>query len=143
MPTHPLLIGLDLGQRATRHGGQGDVVMLQMGQGAVQMIGQERTARTAGGPVGAQHEMIDDQLAAAGEQIGQGLFAGRRIEDVIGRDLDPGQGQALRIQLIAQISCFLLFGEQRSPCRQPFFPRYDRMGLHAGSSCVLWHRFLD
>jgi hypothetical protein len=62
---------------------------------AVEMIGQQRTARTAFFPVGAEHEVIDDQLALAAEQIGQRLLAARSLEYVALVHALPGQFAAL------------------------------------------------
>ena len=60
--------------------------------GAVNMIGQERTARATFLPflIRAEHEMIDDQLAAPIEEVGERLLALRTVEPIGLFDLDPG-----------------------------------------------------
>ena len=60
-------------------------------RGAVDMIGQERATRATLLPLGTEHEMIDDQFAAAVEKVGEGLFAARPVEHIVLFDLDPRQ----------------------------------------------------
>ena len=56
--------------------------------------------------------MIDDELPAATEQIGEAFLALGPIEDIVLLDLLPGQIAALLAQLIAQPREFLFPGEQ-------------------------------
>jgi len=77
MPAHAPLEFFDLGERRARDHDEGHVALRKMDHPAVEMIGQERTARAAFFPVGAEHEVIDDQLALAAEQIGQRRSAHR------------------------------------------------------------------
>ncbi|MNL87589.1 hypothetical protein D3C87_2168170 [compost metagenome] len=65
--------------------------------------------------------MVDHQLAAAVEQIGQRLFAGRCIERVSLFDLHPGHFLPFGADLVAQLRFFLLGGEQRLAGFQPLF----------------------
>ena len=74
--------------------------MLEMRQGAVDMVGQEGAAGAARLPTGTEHEMIDHQLAAAVEELAERLLSLRRLEDVVLLDLDPGQGCALGGKLV-------------------------------------------
>src|SRR5580692_9159719 len=66
-PAHARFVALDLGKRRARHREQRHIVMLEMRQGTVEMVGEERAAGAARGPAWAEHEMIDDELAAAAE----------------------------------------------------------------------------
>ena len=75
--------------------------MVEMRQRAIAVIGKKGTTGASGLPAGTQHEMVDDQLAAAAEQIGQAFLARRSIENLRLFDLDPGQRQPGRIHGIA------------------------------------------
>ncbi len=109
--------------------------MVQVGQGPVQMVGQERTTGAAGLPFRRQHEVIDHQLVAAVEQLGQGLAPGRGVEGVRLVDLDPGQGQAFGGVAVAQLGLFLFVDQQRLARFQPFLTRRDLMVRHRPSPC--------
>ena len=65
------------------------IALRQMNGGAVEMVGQERAARAALLPARTEHEVIDDQLAAAVEQVGQRLLATGSVEHIGLVDLDP------------------------------------------------------
>jgi hypothetical protein len=60
-------------------------------QSGIEVVGQERAALAPFFPVGTEHEMVDDQLAAAGEEIRERLLAVRTVEDVIPLDSFPRQ----------------------------------------------------
>jgi hypothetical protein len=66
-PTHAFLEGLNLRKRRARNRKESDVPRVQVRNGVVKMIRKERTARATFGPVRAEHEVVDEQLAAAGE----------------------------------------------------------------------------
>src|SRR6185437_8241937 len=57
-------------------------MIFEMDAGGLQMIGAKGTPDTAFSPAGAHHKMFDEELRASCEQVGQGLFAVWRIEDV-------------------------------------------------------------
>ena len=57
--------------------------------------------------------MIDNQLAAPFEQIGQRLFSAGRVEDVVLVNFDPRQLATLPAQLIAQMREFLFLHKKR------------------------------
>jgi hypothetical protein len=92
----------------------------QMDDGAVEMIGEIRATRTAGFPAGTQHKMIDDQLALAAEQIGQGLLAVRRIEQIILLHLFPWQFAPFAGQRIAGAGERFFLGEVSLTRGDPF-----------------------
>ena len=54
--------------------------MREMQSRTVEMIGEVGAARATFAPIGAEHEVIDDELAPPVEQIGERLFAFRRVE---------------------------------------------------------------
>ena len=53
--------------------------MRKVDGGAVEMVSQKGATRATGVPAWSEHEVIDDELAAAAEQIGERLLAGGRI----------------------------------------------------------------
>ena len=61
---------------------------------------------------GTEHEMLDDQLDAAVEKIGERLLAVRPVEDILLLDLDPRQLAPSGAELVAQPGEFLLLDEQ-------------------------------
>ena len=69
-PAHAPLEGLDLGERRAGDGDERHVALGEVDVGAVEMIGEEGATRTAFLPVRAEHEMVDDELASAVEQLG-------------------------------------------------------------------------
>jgi len=119
--------------------------MLEMGQCAVEVVGEERAARAAGLPARPEHEMIDHELAARPEQVGQRLAPARRVERVGFVDLHPGQGETFGIDLVAQPRRRLLAGKQRAARREPFITRdhgatKGRIVEHAASiACAAVH----
>jgi hypothetical protein len=71
---------------------------------------------------GSQHEVVDHQLAAAVEQLGQRLFFPRGIEHIVLVQLDPGQGQALGVQGVQRAGVGLFLGQQGAARLEPVFP---------------------
>jgi len=74
--------------------------------------------------------MLDDQLAASVEQIGQGAPAARGLERVRLVHPHPRQGAPLRGQFIAQPRLRLLALQQRAAPLEPGLPRYHFMAFH-------------
>ena len=129
-PAHALLERLDFRQRCARHDDERHVALRKMNRGAVEMIGQIRAARAALLPAGTEHEVIDDELALAAEQIGQGFLAVRTVEHVSLFDLFPRQRAALAGELVARFrECFLL-GEIGLARGDPFVVRNDFVRFH-------------
>jgi hypothetical protein len=81
---------------------------------AVGVVGHERAARAALLPAGAEHEVLDEELAPAGEQRGERARAVRGVEDVVLLDPLPRQGAALAGDLVAEA--------ERVPSRAPSAP---------------------
>ena len=73
-PAHSLLRRLDLCQRRARHGHDRHVVMLQMHPRAFDGVHLDRTP-DAHIVLRVQHVVLDDELAAPGEQIGKAHLA--------------------------------------------------------------------
>jgi hypothetical protein len=143
-PAHAALEFLDLRQRRPRHDDKGDVALPEVDRGAVEMIGKQRTAWAALLPAGAEHEVINDQLTLAAEQIGQGLFARRRIEHIISVHLFPRQLAALLAQGVACPGKSLFLGEVGLARRDPFIVADDpvrfHLRLHVLPPCGLFRR---
>ncbi|MCY1452879.1 hypothetical protein D9M71_698360 [compost metagenome] len=67
----------------------------QMLVGPVDVVGQERATGAAFVPAVGEHEVVNDQLAAATEQVGEFQFSVESLEVVVLVDFYPGQGAAL------------------------------------------------
>jgi hypothetical protein len=76
------------------------------------LVDDHRAAVAALVLVGTEHEVVDDQLASALEQIEQARLAVRALEDVVLLDPDPREPPALCSQRISSMSSFLFLGEQ-------------------------------
>ena len=70
-PAHPLLVGLQLGERRARHRRKRDVVILQVDDDAVEPVRDRRAGRTPGRVVGPEHEVVDEELRAPSEEVRQ------------------------------------------------------------------------
>jgi hypothetical protein len=104
-----------------------------MNDDAIEIVGPERAALAAFLPVGTQHEVIDDELAAAGEEIGERLRAIGPLKDISLLDLHPGHMAAPGAQFVTGAGEGLFLGQERLARRQPFVLRYD-CGLGHGAS---------
>src|SRR5437870_9401096 len=104
--------------------------MREVQVGAVDMIGQERAARALLVPLRTEHEVIDDQMAAPVEEVGERLLAVRPRQHVGLFDLDPGQLAALSAQFIAQPGEFLLLDQVLLSRSEPLLSGNYLMPLH-------------
>src|SRR5712692_3035727 len=107
-----------------------------MDEDAIDVIELERAADATLAPVRTEHEMLDDQLVASAEQVGQRLLAAGPVEDVILFHLYPGQRPPLGAEPIAQAGELLFLAQEVGPRRQPLFLRYDRMLFHCVDSAL-------
>ena len=105
------------------------VALRQVHVRAVDVVGHERAALAALLPAGREHEVLDQQLAAAVEQVGERAPAVGRVEDVVLVDTHPRQRAALAGDWSLQARQFLLVREQRLARGNPFVPGYDAMVL--------------
>jgi hypothetical protein len=76
---------------------------------------------------GRHHEVLDVELMAALEEVGQGELALRPIEDIGHFDPNPRQSQALGRDEFAVAGQGLLLFQERSPRPEPFLAGYDLM----------------
>ena len=72
-----------------------------MHQRTLHLVHFERATDAAFGPVGAEHEMLDDELAASIEQVGERHRAVGAVEYVVLFYLDPRERAAFGAQLVA------------------------------------------
>ena len=94
-PAHALLERRDLREGRARHYRKGHIAMGQVNGHAVEVIGQIGAAGAAFAPSGAEHEVVDNELAAIVEEVGECLLAARAFEDVRLFDALPGKFAAL------------------------------------------------
>jgi hypothetical protein len=77
-------------------------------------------ARWAGRvPVGAEHDVLDDQLAAATEQPGELSRSLRGLEDVLLLDPDHRESAPLGIERVPPAGLLLLLSQQPQPGLKP------------------------
>ena len=125
LPAHALAERLQLRQRRAGDRDVADVVMFQMHQGAADLVDLERAPDAALGPVGSEHEVLDDELAASVEQVGERPRAVRRVEHVGLVQPDPGQRAALGVEFVAHPGEGLFPGQELLAGREPLIARYD------------------
>ena len=132
-PAHPLPEWLDLGQRRPADEGQGGIPGVQVRQVA-DAVGQERAGRAALVRVRVEHEMVDQQLTPALEQLQQAGLAVRALELVLLADLGHRHPAPLSVQCIALPGELFLPGQQLLAGREPLLSGHDRRIVHSHSS---------
>src|SRR5471030_1033220 len=90
-PAHALAVGLELLDRPARDHDERGVARCEVIMDAVEVVRPVGAAGAALVPVWSEHEMLDDQLPAPGEEFGQGHATLGRLEDILLLDLLPGQ----------------------------------------------------
>jgi hypothetical protein len=65
-------------------------------------------------------KVVDEQLGATVEELGQGPLSVVRVEDVVVTDRQPGKLASLAGELVAVTGVRLLLGEELVACRLPF-----------------------
>ncbi len=109
--------------------------MLEVLASGVEVIGQQRAPRADVVRIRREHVVIDEELAAAGEQLRQGLRPVAGLEDILFLDLHPGQGAAFGAHLIQHAGGGLFLLEERFAGLQPGGLGDDLRGIHAGLRC--------
>ena len=87
---------------------------------AIKMVRQIRAALTALLPIRTKHEVINNQLAAVVEKIGERFLAVRSIEDVLLFHFNPWQLAAMATHFVAQPRQVLLPRQQIPASDEPF-----------------------
>src|SRR3954447_27005619 len=90
---------------------------VEVGDGAVEVIGDEGAAGASrvllvDPEPEAEHEVVDEQLGAAVEELGKGLLPAVRLEDVLLLELHPGQLLAPAGELVSLPHVLLLALEE-------------------------------
>src|SRR5262245_15228288 len=136
-PSHPRAHGLDLVDGGARHHDVAQIVVLEVHEQARDMIDLERAAHALRDLAGSHHEVLDEELAPAVEQIGEADLALRRVEDVLLLDPDPRQLATQPVQLVALLREGLLARQELHALLDPLRPGNDSMRLHGHSSPLL------
>src|SRR5436190_12853989 len=128
-PTHGGPVGLDLGHRRSGDEREGRVAGMQVGEVA-DLVDEHGAAVAAGLLVRAEHEVVQEQLPPALEEIGQRGLALRSVEDVALVDVHPRQPPALGGERIPRAGGFLFLDEQRLSRHSPLVRGNDRWQIH-------------
>src|SRR5579885_2512750 len=116
--------GDGLGDRCRIHRVVAAPVIVFDAAGALLRLGEAVRNHRAGGaarrPVGSEHEMVDEELRAPAEEVGERGAPAIGLEAVLLLDLDPGQLLPPPRQLVAAPRQLLLRLQQIEPRRQPF-----------------------
>src|SRR6516165_830946 len=86
--------------------------MLQVNDGRIVVVGDERARLAALGPFGIEHEVVNDELTSAVEEVRQRFLALGTVEDVLLFNPFPGQISARLAQLVPQSRELLLLDKQ-------------------------------
>src|SRR5437016_14011567 len=109
----------------------------QMHDDPVEAVRDRRAGRAAGGVVGPEHEVVDEQLRTAPEETGQRGAPLVGLEAVVLVDPDPRQFLPPPRHLVAAPRELLLRLEQVEPRREPLFMRSGCM-FHSPHSPPSW-----
>src|SRR5262249_30048220 len=116
-----------------RHRAERDVVIREVDDGAVEAVRDRRAGRTPCRVVGPEHEVIDEELRASSEEIGEGRRALVGLEAVLLVDSNPGQLLPPPRQFVAAPRQPLLRLEQLQPGRKPLLTCCDLVIGHCSS----------
>src|SRR6266545_1079644 len=135
LPAHPPLVGGQPLDRRAREAEQRHVAVAQVDERAVEPVAQVGAAGAgAEGVVGAEHDVVGKQLRAPVEELGEGLLAVLGVELVLLLDRDPGEIEALSLDLLVSLRLLgLELGELVSG-RLPLLAGSDLMFRHLISS---------
>ena len=99
--------------------------MREMHECRVRVVHVEGAAGAGLLPLRTEHEVINNELAFAVEEIGERFLAARGFENVIRFDFDPGQLAPLRGHSVTLARELLLAGQQFFAGHEPFLSRND------------------
>src|SRR6266446_2700505 len=137
-PPHPPLVSLELRQRRPRHRRKHNVVVGQVDGEAVESVRDRRAGRTPCFVVGPEHEVVDEELRAPPEEVGQRGAPLVGLESILLVDPDPRQLLPSPRQLVAAPRELLLRLEQLEPRCEPLFTCPGHVLRHR--SALLPHR---
>src|SRR3954449_1926064 len=107
-----------------------------MREHAVEAVRGRRAGWTAGRVAGSEHEVVDEELRAVVEQLGEGACAADGVEAVLVLERHPRKLAALLRKRVGELRVLLLPDEQRLACGEPVLPCSDPV-LHARSLLCL------
>ena len=136
-PAHAFLVGGELLVRGARYRNHVDVAMLQVNVDAIEAVGAQGAMGATRLVVRAEHEMVDDELAAPLEEIGKRLIAVGTLEHVILCNFHPGKAAALFVQLILHLGKLLFLREEFLTRLDPLFRADDRMIAEVGCHAIV------
>jgi hypothetical protein len=93
--------------------------MREMPVCAIKMIRQIRATLTALLPIGAKHKVINNQLAAVVEKVGERFLAVRSVEDVLLFHFNPWQLSSMATHFVTQPRQLFFPGQQVLACDEP------------------------
>lgn len=132
VPPTFLFVGGELRERGARDEGEGGVALVEHLQ-AAEGVDEAGAAHAAFGPRGIEHEVIHDELGAAGEEIAQGGFALGAGEDVVFLQLDHREAAALGGDAVVEFGLGFFLSQQLDAGLAPRGWRGDGgMGAGAG-----------
>ena len=107
-PTLALLVGDDVVEPGPRRAQEGHAELREVEDRAAEVVGGERAAGAPLGHVGAEHEVVDDELGPAVEELAEGLGAVLGVEAVLLLDRHPRELAAQARELVAASRQLLL-----------------------------------
>src|SRR5258706_11270515 len=108
--------------------------MVEVHDDVVEVVRPERAGRAALLPVGAEHEVIDDELALTREEIGERLLSLGAVEDILLLDFFPRECAAFAAQHVALAREGLLQREEFPARFHPLVVRNDAVRAHSFAS---------
>src|SRR2546428_23220 len=131
LPAHPLLVGRQPLHRRPRKTEQRHVAVAQVNERAVEPVAQAGAARAgAERVVGAEHDVVGEQLRAPVEELAQGLLAILGVELVLLVDPDPGQIATRSRDLLVSLRLLGLELRELVPGHLPFLAGSDLVFRH-------------
>ena len=94
-----------------------------MHDGSVEAVGDSRARRTAGLVLRPEHEVVDEQLRTALEEVGERRLSVVGVERVLLVDAHPRQVAPLSRELVAAAGVLFLRLQELTPCGEPILAR--------------------
>jgi hypothetical protein len=109
-------------------------VVGEVDDGAVEAVSNRRARRTSRRVLGAEHEVVDEQLRAPLEEVGERRAALVGLEPIVLLDAGPRQLLSSSRELVAAPRELFLGFEQLEPSCEPLVARAGRV---VGHGCLL------
>ena len=119
-PAQALLVGRDLLHRRTGDEHKGGLARVQVFHVRRDLIAEEAAVFASLLPLGGEHEVVDDELAAAVEEVAERQGTVRTGELVVLIDFHHGQFTALLHQFVGLPGEFFFFGQKVQSGLTPF-----------------------